>query len=181
MKKLFTVILAMLQTVTWWGGSAAEEKQTEFQSGDYNYVLLEDGTAEITDYRGETSSLVIPDTLDGYTVTSIGAWAFDECESLSSVTIGMAVEHIGANPFADCESLTKIVVSPDHQFLATIDQVLFHKLDKRLICCPAGLWAFEYMVPDGIQSIGDGAFSGCKRVDNVMLPDSVTSIGDWAF
>ena len=204
MKKAFALILAMLLTVTWWGGSAAEEKQTEYQSGDYSYVLLEDGTAEITDYEGGASDLGIPSRLDGYTVTSIGGgafygceslssvtipdsvtviWdnAFSECRSLSSVTIGMAVEYVGTNPFMDCQALEKIVVSPNHPLLATIDKALFHKLDKRLICYPGGLSGASYLVPDGIQSIGDSAFSWCRRLTSVTIPDSVTSIGDYAF
>ena len=168
------------------------------------YVLLEDGTAEITYYTGKAPSLNIPDMLDGYivtsigemafsncksltsvttpdSVTSIGDYAFSMCKSLSSITIGMAVEHVGDNPFADCETLTKIVVRPDHPYLATIDLVLFHKLDRRLICYPGGLSGATYVIPDGIRSIGNNAFSECRSLINITIPASVTSIGECAF
>ncbi len=204
MRKALVLILAMFLLVRWWGNSYAEEKQTIFQSGDYRYVLLEDGTAELAQYIGKASSPSIPSKLDGYTITSIGklsfAWfysltsltipdsitsirdnAFFCCESLSSVTIGMAVEYVGGNPFANCEALTRIVVSPDHPFLATIDKVLFHKVDKRLICYPKGLSGVSYADPDGIQSIGDSAFYGCESLSSITIPDSVTSIGNEAF
>ena len=112
MKKAFVLILAMLLTVTCWGGSAAEEKQTEYQSDYYNYVLLEDGTAEIASYRGEASSLSIPGKLDGYTVTSIGDSVFSECKSLTSMTIPGSVTSIGDGAFKDCDQLT-LTVSRD--------------------------------------------------------------------
>ncbi|MDE6706563.1 MAG: leucine-rich repeat domain-containing protein, partial [Oscillospiraceae bacterium] len=33
------------------------------------------------------------------------------------------------------------------------------------------------IVPDGITSIGNKAFYGCKSLQEIHLPDSVTSIG----
>lgn len=107
MKKAFALtILAMLLMVTWWGCSTAEEKQKECQSGDFSYVLLEEGTANIADYSGGESSLSIPDKLDGYTVTTIGAWAFDDCENLTSVTIPDSVISIGERAFLWCSRQT---------------------------------------------------------------------------
>ena len=42
------------------------------QSGDYEYRILEDGTAEITKYNGSAEILDILSVIDGYTVTGIG-------------------------------------------------------------------------------------------------------------
>ena len=36
-------------------------------------------------------------------------------------------------------------------------------------------------IPDGVTSIGDGAFSGCRSLTSVTIPSSVTSIGGSAF
>ena len=34
----------------------------------------------------------------------------------------------------------------------------------------------EVVIPDGVQRIGERAFSGCDNITNVAIPDSVTSI-----
>ena len=39
----------------------------------------------------------------------------------------------------------------------------------------------ELTLPNGVTSIGDGAFSGCRGLTELILPNSVTSIGDYAF
>ena len=230
MKKLLALLClalcAVLFTAT--APAFAEEAEREtFTSGDFEYALLDDGTAEITKYGGNADVLTLPDALDGHavtaigdyafyecykltsatipdsvtsigdgafcqcwyltsvtipdSVTSIGDWAFSFCHSLTSVTIPDSVTSIGANPFAHCSSLTLIAVSPDHPVLAVIDGVLFSKADKRLVCYPYAFTASSYSVPQGVESIGDSAFSGCYELTSVAIPDSVTFIGKAAF
>ena len=91
----------------------AEEAERElYISGDYEYAILEDGTAEITTYYGEAEALIIPETLDGLPVTTIGDWAFDGRSSLSAVTIPDSVTTIGDWAFEGCSSLSDVTI-PD--------------------------------------------------------------------
>ena len=39
----------------------------------------------------------------------------------------------------------------------------------------------EFVVPEGIKTIGDRAFSYCKSLTSITIPDSVTKIGEAAF
>ena len=204
MKKLLVMSL-ILALCLMYAGVLAEGAETDvFTSGDYRYKLLEDGTAEITEYSGKSETLIIPDTMDGHAVTALGANAFllrsslssvtipdgvtvigDDvfswCGSLTSVTIPDSVTLMGANPFEYCDNLTDIRVSPDHSYLAMIDGVLFSKPDKRLICYPCAFTAKTYSIPAGIRVIGDWAFSNCDSLTRVTIPDSVTEIGNDAF
>ena len=50
-------------------------------------------------------SITIPDS-----VTSIGEFAFSDCDNLTSVTIGNSVTSIGGSAFSGCTSLTSIVI-----------------------------------------------------------------------
>ena len=39
----------------------------------------------------------------------------------------------------------------------------------------------DVTIPEGVTSIGDGAFRCCESLKSVTIPDSVTSIGNGAF
>lgn len=181
MKKVLVLLLILLFYATCIHAFAEEPKRETYDSGDYSYALLDDGTAEITKYCGEAETLEVPAELDGYVVTAIGDLAFSSCSCLTSVTLPDSVTTIGANPFRSCKNLKKIIVSPDHPTLATIDGALFSKSDKKLIYYPCASTQNTYAVPQGIEVIGDYAFFGCFSLTSITLPDSVTTIGDQAF
>ena len=242
-------------------------------SEDYEYIILDDGTLEITKFKGDIiNELVIPNSIEGKVVTSIGdsafedrsgltriklpsslttigEWAFSGCSGLTSIelpfsltTIGngafagciglksinlpngltkigdyvfadctgltsiklpdgiirigdeafswcrgltsielpISVTKIGNNPFPNCDNLHTIVVSPEHQTLYVIDNVLFSKTDNTLICYPAGNENRKYTVPVETKGIGWRAFYHCS-LTNIELPNSITTIGDFAF
>ena len=75
--------------------AAPTEEPEVYQSSDYKYILLADGTAEITDYAGNAAELSVPDTLDGHQVTSIGDYAFFTCSSLTSIALPEGITSIG--------------------------------------------------------------------------------------
>ena len=180
-KWFVSLLMVVVMMCACWTGAGADEKRKTFTSGDYEYALLDDGTVEITKYKGKAERLAIPDTLDGKRVTAIGEQVFSFCSSLTIISIPDSVAQIGENPFAACSSLKSISVSPEHPYFATIDGVLFRKADKTLISYPAGISSSTYTIPQGITSIGDSAFSSCDSLTSVSIPDSVTSIGDEAF
>ena len=178
-RSLCAVLFVMLMMALSVNGAVAEDDA--LRSGDYQYRVLEDGTAEITHYFGRDSVVHIPDTLDGKTVTSIRDVAFAWCSSLTTIELPDSVTSMGVNPFAGCKSLKNIQVSPEQPVFAVIDGVLFNKAEKSLICYPDGKQEEAYEVPQGIQQIKSGAFSCCSALTTIELPDSVTSIGESAF
>ena len=105
MKKLLAILLCLALCLPCVSAFAQEPEREVIRSGDYRYVILEDDTAEITDYFGTAADLVIPETLDGRVVTSIGEKAFDFCGSLSSITIPDSVTSIGDEAFRYCAGL----------------------------------------------------------------------------
>ena len=170
---------------------ALEEDNSEEILNALSYKII-DGEVEITDCDTSfAGDMVIPDTIDGYPVTSIGTFAFYNCTSLTSITIPDSVTSIGDEAFYDCLSLTSITI-PDS--VTSIGDAAFGDCSSlESITIPdsvisIGSYAFEnctslesITIPDSVTSIGDKAFLNCESLTSITIPDSVTSIGDKAF
>ncbi len=109
------------------------------------------------------TSVTIPDS-----VTEIGEYAFFNCTSLTSVTIPDSVTSIGVAAFYDCSSLTSITI-PDS--VTSIGEATFYNCTSLT----------SVTIPDSVTKIGVAAFYECSSLTSITIPDSVTSIGERAF
>lgn len=136
--------------------------------GDYTYTIV-DEKAEITGYTGPGGSVTIPSTLGGgFPVTSIGFWAFDGWESITSITIPQGVTNIGRSAFEGCTGLTSISVP---QGVISIGALAFSSCSNLI----------SISIPQSVTSIGGQAFSRCPRLTSVTIPQGTTSIGGLDF
>lgn len=79
------------------------------ESGDYEYVLLKDGTAELSFYKNsKATSLTVPSSIDGYRVTSIGEECFTYMILLTEVTISEGITSISPLAFENCSQLVTL-------------------------------------------------------------------------
>jgi hypothetical protein len=180
-KKVISLLLSVLMIITSIPLMAVNSFATDaIASGDYEYVVLDDGTAKITKYTGSATVLTIPSEIDGYRVTSI-YYAFEYRGSLISITIPDSVTSIGVRAFYGCSSLTEINVGSKNANYSSKDGVLFNKNKTEIICYPAGKTATSYSIPDSVTSIGYYAFMDCTSLTSITIPDGVTSIGGYAF
>ena len=114
MKKSCALLAVLLLMLGLCFAAAAEEAEpTVYTSGDYKYILLPDGTAEITRYTGNAAELSMPDTLDGHSVTSIGEYAFSGCATLTSITLPEGLTSIGKGAFSLCPEDMQFTVVRD--------------------------------------------------------------------
>ncbi len=114
--------------------------------------------------------LTVPDT-----VKEIGGYAFFGLSSLSSLTIASATESIGGGAFSGCASLDSI--GGTHPGIADGTMLV---AGSSLVSCAAGPGVVEAEVPYGVETIADGAFSGCSHIEKIILPNSVKAMGLYA-
>ena len=136
--------------------------------GTFDYIVLDDGTVEISRYRGNANVVDIPASINGRRVTSIGNNAFNHYTSLTNVTIPDSVTSIGDYTFHYCTGLTSITI-PDS--VTRIGKGVFY--DCRNLT--------RITISNSVTWIGEEAFYGCNRLTSITIPNSVTSIGEKAF
>lgn len=155
-------------------------------------VIIKEGLQKIEDgaFSGCTglTSIAFPETL-----TTIGAFAFAEA-GLDSVFLPGHVEEIGGGAFENMGmDFHAFEIDPENPFFSIsrtdYGAILFTKDYKTLVSCPSGygyqqdgsVVAINFADGMGVETIGEGAFSGCSWIGGITLPDTVGKIGPEAF
>ena len=97
--------------------------------------------------------------LSSTSLTSIGNYAFWECEALTSVAFPASLRSIGYYAFRDCDALTNLTVDEGNPAFTSRDNVLYSKDMDTLVCYPTGANK-EVVIPDMVCSVREGAFPG---------------------
>ena len=161
-------------------------------------VVIPDDVVEIADGAFERchglKHVVIPES-----VTKIGN-SFSECTELETVELPKSVTCINWQCFYFCPKLKGIKVDPENPVYSSYNGILLcgeyvficpESLPVEKVDLPEGItyvggfsknkFIKEVNIPDGVERIGDGAFSNCCNLEKVSLPDSVEIIDQWAF
>ena len=157
----------------------------------YTYEVLTDGTIRITSCQTSDVNLVIPDTIDGYTVTEIGASAFANQTSIQTVKFPANLKQIGVKAFANCTGLLEVTL-PDT--IQGAGQLCFSGctalkkavLNKGRINIVYGMFEnctslTEVVIPDTVENVAMYAFLNCRSLTHLNLPASLKSISVHAF
>jgi hypothetical protein len=139
-------------------------------TNDLTWVVNGDGISiTITDCdEAATGALVIPDTIEGKVVTSIGDDAFMDCASLASATIGNSVTSIGDYAFRDCTSLASATIGNS---VTSIGYRAFRN------CTSLTSITFEGNAP----TFGATVFTGINIAANIYITPAATGFGGTLF
>ena len=211
MKKIITsiIMMALLPVLTSahdaeidgiYYNFSGDEATVTHKNTNYNSYSGSVAIPESVTYNGKT-----------FSVTSIGDYAFCDCSDLTSVTIPEGVTNFGNYSFAGCSNMTGITIPKsvtsignraflscyfkrsafvNNSDLKSSDnwgaKLYDYETDDGLLISGSVIvlcryWATSVTIPQGITSIGDGAFSGCTSLTSVTIPEGVRTIGVMAF
>ena len=110
--------------------------------------------------------VTIPETVNGYKVIGIGTGAFDDCRSLTAVSIPNSIEYIGSSAFYGCYGLKSITIPLG---VKSIWGSAFYNCKNLKVIS----------LPKSLNSIDGHAFYGCNNITKVYcynpLPPATTT------
>ena len=108
--------------------------------------------------------------------SSIPAYVFSGCSSLTEVVLPDSLTTIGTYAFNNCTGLTKIVIPAS---VTTIGSAAFSRCTGFTTAGPVGgEYDFEFGWTETIPSY---AFQGCSKLTDINIPNGITHIGSYAF
>ena len=147
----------------------------------FRIISEEDKTCEV--YRGvETAALdgydngqegytsgsvTIPSSVQGYTVTRIGDYAFYQCNTLNGVNLPATIREIGSQAFYMSGLRGSVIVLPEG-FTTLADNAFANSTVDNII------------IPSTLTAISNQCFLGCP-IQSLVIPTTVESIGTQAF
>ncbi len=143
----------------------AQESAARTESGNFEYEILYDGTAEITGYNGTASDLVIPSEIDGYKVTSIGYYAFRDNMNIVNAEIAEGITKIGEHAFSGCANLKNISVP---ESVTDIEMYAFENCTS----------LESITIPHSVTELSFYAFDGCTALTAITVDSQNTKYVD---
>ena len=149
---------------------------------DYRYEILPDGTVMLTGYIGTETNLILPETIDGYTVSVLddGFSLSDSVREIISLTIPNTLTDVQPGALWNAGKLQEIRIAKDHPTLEFKDGVLYNKKERSILLYLQTNTATDFSVPDGVKAIEKRAFFGSK-LRSISIPGNVECIGKSAF
>ena len=124
----------------------------------------------------ELSDVSFPDS-----ITSFGAAAFGMCNSLREIVLPPLVQSYEMNVFGDCAALEKILVGKNNAFANSINGVLYNKSNTILWSYPSGKTEKQFIVPNGVITLGSCSFSYNDHIETLYIPNSIKNLNTNVF
>ena len=171
--------------------SVADEEQSETEedneeqsendyitSGDFMYSVIDDGAVCIEGCTSTETDLIIPESIDGMTVTELSGKAFGDSPDrpYETISIPATVTYISEdNPFMYCLSLREITVDSANENYISENGVIYLKDKSMIICYPQAKDGKSFDIPEGVKEIGVAGIYGTK-LNEINFPSSLESI-----
>jgi len=122
-------------------------------------------TLTITKYTGSGGSLSLPSKINGLSVTCIGDWAFQECDTLTNVYLPGSYTNVGTYAFYSCSNLRNVSITNG---VVSIGEAAFDECSSLT----------NASLGNGCLQIGRYAFAGCVSLNRIHVVEKRPPIGD---
>lgn len=157
----------------------------------YNYVSS-GGISMITGTKVTlTGAINLPSMLGGYPVAYIGAYAFENCTGITSVSFPSTLTNINDFAFYGCRALQSVAFSDNLGIIQScafrdcVSLVSFHMPDTVTFIGSSIFWGCSMLsdvtLSSQITTIPVNAFNACPKLSEIVIPAGVTRIGNFAF
>lgn len=147
----------------------------ESKSGNFYYYVDDDtNNATITQYSGNSKSLTIPSTIDGYKVTKVESLAKIENDdevintTLETLNIGNNVQIIGSYGVTNFAKLKTVNIKSS---VRVVENFAFDGCNALT----------KINIDNGLKVVYGDGFSNIKNLKSISLPNSVSRVGANAF
>lgn len=147
----------------------------ESKSGNFYYYVDDDtNNATITQYLGNSKSLTIPSTIDGYKVTKVESLAKIENDdevintTLETLNIGNNVQIIGSYGVTNFAKLKTVNIKSS---VKVVENFAFDGCNALT----------KINIDNGLKVVYGDGFSNIKNLKSISLPNSVSRVGANAF
>ena len=171
---------------------------------DFEYEFTDDKKAvQIISYKGTSSSVIVPETIEGYSVREIYGWKLNSDKNPYNIYIPRSVKilygdcfyGINGNIDIDLENTqlegTRCFSNSGISGTLVISPIMFtnniFRRDRHVEHLYFTGNRFSYtkieklIVKEGVKEICEGDFKGCENLISITLPESLTYIGESAF
>lgn len=202
MKRFFTLLSLVLFSLTIFAADG-DVKKTTVDGIEWTYTITSEENKicqvgsnveneEMAIDASVSGAISIPESFDGYTVTSIAVKAFKNCGELTKVTIPDGVTIINTDAFSGCTKLSEIIFP---SYLVDINQNVFDDTPwyanqsngplyiNNLLYTYKGEMPVNTVinVPEGCTSISNMAFASQGNLTGIEFPASLERIGYQSF
>lgn len=178
MKKITSLFLSLIMLISVMSiGFSAYADTYEYHNydGHFRYEYLSDGTISIKSVmingtvENSPTTYVIPSSINGATVTTIGENAFSSSSnSITTVIIPSTVTNISNHAFSNAKALKSITIPNS---VTSLGEYAFSSCTNLT----------SVSIGSGIKTISKSAFQSCTSLKSVKIPNTVTKIGEGAF
>ncbi len=142
----------------------------KWEDASFSYMLYNGGYTVIG-YSGNDTVVRIPSEYEGVPIIGVFGGAFYGNTEITEIIIPSTIESIDITAFDECSSLSAITVDSGNREFCSLDGVLYNKQKTVIHKYPMGKEDTVYVAPDSLDVINPYAFSYAIYLEEVYLPN----------